>query len=116
MRGGNTAISFSRDIPAQICNVFFVSSVLAQHVYEVTKRPPRDDKDRRYNDANLARVLKQISIMPMTFFPDEVSKPVPFIKYHEEGNGGVRVLIEMPAKRARPSGIPWAQLFLQAGE
>lgn len=102
----NTAISFNRDIPTQMCNLFFISSVLAQHVYELTKHPARFDKEYPYRDPNLVRVLKQVSIMPMTFFPDEIKKSIPFVKYQEEAKGTIRVLIEMPSKRMRPNAVP----------
>lgn len=102
----NTAISYNRDIPAHLCNLWFISAVLAQHVYEITKRPVRPDNEKLFRDQNLTRVMKKVSIMPMTFFPDEIKKPVPFIRYQEVAKGTLRVLVEMPSRRGRPNAVP----------
>ncbi len=102
----NTAISYNRDIPFQLANLFFISAVLARHVYEITKRPAGVDTEKPFRDPNLEKVIKKVSIMPLTFFPDEVKKPVPFVKYQQKHNGTVRVLIEMPSRCGKPQAVP----------
>lgn len=102
----NTAISYNRDIRFQIANLFSISDVLAQHVYEITKRPIFANSDKPFTDQNLSKVIKKVSIMRLEFFPDEVKKPVPFVKYQDKERGAIRVLIELPSKRGRPQAVP----------
>lgn len=102
----NTAISYNRDIPLQLANIFSISAVLAQHIYEITKRPVCVNADKPFRDPNLAKVIKLVSVMRLEFFPDEVKKPVPFVKYQDKESETIRVLIELPSKRGRPQAVP----------
>lgn len=102
----NTAISYNRDIRVQLANLFSISAIVAQHVYEITKRPALRDVDGWFKDQNLVKAIKQTSIMREEFFPDELRKPVPFVKYKERDSETIRVFIELPSKRGRPKAVP----------
>lgn len=106
-KGANVAISYNRDLPFHFCNLYFTASVLAQHVHSICGAMPIDNPSDTTSDEELERVLKRIALLPMTFFPDEVSKPMPLVRCRPDGlNENLQITLEMPAKRFRPRTIP----------
>ena len=106
-KNSNTAISFNRSVPEHFCNVFSVSSILAQSIYKVIKRKPLKRDKNIYNNKDLGKALKLLSLSQLIFFPDEIFKPVPFIRWHKnKSNNTVKILIEIPSSRGRPATVP----------
>lgn len=99
--GSNTAISLYREIPALVCTSYFVSSVMANEVCTTAHvkpsanfKPPVDLEDL------IMSIMRKTSLLPLEFFTDEVSKPLPLIRYVEKsGINKPQVEIEMPSTR-----------------
>jgi len=103
-RGANVAISYNRDLPFHFCNLFYTGAFLAQHIYSITGVSPT--KQSKSDDA-LEEVLKRIAARPMMFFPDELKKPTPLVRYIPgKRNDAATILLEMPSKRFKPRTVP----------
>lgn len=104
-KGGNVAISYNRDLPFHVCGLYYCSSVLANNIYQVFGVVSSDSP--KGVNVQLEEVLKRISVLPMTFFPDEVNKPTPFVKYKPASqNKGFIVTMEIPLKNCKAKTIP----------
>ena len=102
--GGDTAFSFNRDIRLHICNIFAVGAGLANVLRDVCKVPPTQQVLEQESAAGpWAQVLRQASSLPLMFFPDEVSRPIPNVIVNEE-----KVHIEFPSRDAsvKPPPLP----------
>lgn len=106
-RGSNVAISFNRDLPFHICNLYSCSAALATAIYQVSGAKPAPTTAETKSDKELVAVLRRVSALPMLFFPDEVRKPNPVVRYvPDRRSNAVRVILEMPSRRFRPRTIP----------
>jgi hypothetical protein len=105
-KNSNTAISFNRSVLVQFCNIFSISSILTQSIYKITKRNPLGGEKFSYKNKELMQLLKLLSLSPVIFFPDEVFKPVPFIRCNVKPNNTVRILFEMPSTKIKPTTVP----------
>ncbi len=103
---GNTAISFNRNLPLHICNILFISNILSQSIYEITKRSISIKNQEPYKNDYLTKALKSLSLSKMIYFPDEIKKPVPYIRWHLKENNEIKILIEMPSKICKISSVP----------
>lgn len=104
---GNVAISLNRDLPFHICNLYFVSAVLANKVVQLTGIKPLSSVEQKTNYAELSAVLRKISVLPNIVFPDEAKKPYPYVKYTSDHvRGEERLLLEFPSNRLKPKPVP----------
>lgn len=104
---GNVAISLNRDLPFHICNLYYVSSVLANTVVQLTGARPASSVDEKSNAAELSTVLRRVSVLPSIVFPDEAKKPYPHVKYvSDSAKGEERLLLEFPSNRLKPRPVP----------
>lgn len=94
----NTAFSFNRDIPFHICNVYAVSAFLAQALHAVNSRlvPSGTTKQNPESESHWDKMVARVAKLPQIYFPDEVKKTVPSIKF-----GGTSVRIEYPAAKEK---------------
>lgn len=93
----NSAISYNRYIPLIICHIFSNSAFLAQSIYDITRRKIKIEK-LEFRGSDLSKMLRLTSIMPLKFFPDEIKKPIPFVRWHQTiGKDEISVHIEYPA-------------------
>ena len=93
----HTAYSFNRDIPFHICNIYAMSACLADALRGVnTKLVPKDVGENGLGDVAWVKMLTRVAKLPHIYFPDEVTKSVPLIKFSE-----TNVRIEYPAAIAR---------------
>lgn len=103
----NVAISFNRDLPFHICNLYLCGAALATSIYQITGLKPNTTTVAAYPVDELASVLKRISALPMLFFPDEVRKPNPIVSYVPGKQASAfRVILEMPSNRFKPRAVP----------
>ena len=104
---GNVAISLNRDLPFHICNLYYVSAVLANTVVQLTGTKPLPSVEQRANSAELSAVLRRVSVLPRIVFPDEAKKPYPYVKYiSDSARGEERLLLEFPSNRLKPKPVP----------
>ena len=104
--GSNVAISFYRDIPFDVVNLYHVSCAVAQAVYEIIKARPTSSQEH-VDRVGWSELVRKTSLLPLLFFPDEVMKPVPFVRFHKsQETGCVDVILELPATRAKASTVP----------
>ena len=104
--GSNTAFSFNRDLPFHLCNIYFCGAVLANVIRNVTGSKLDPATEEATFDKDLADVLRQVSELPRLYFPDEVHKPSPSVRYvPHKHSGAFRVILEMPSTGARPRTI-----------
>lgn len=74
----NSAFSYNCTIPMHLCNIFFISSALAQTVYSITNKKIHFNNEQKCTlSCDLNDAMKKVSLLPLLFFPDEVKKPVP---------------------------------------
>lgn len=83
--GGSTAFSVARDFRLHLCGIYFVSTHLAQAIYEASGvRPDGKHVSAQGVDA-LATVIRGVSCVPPVFFPDEMKKAIPSVKMASDG-------------------------------
>ena len=99
--GSNTAISLYREIPAIVCASYFVSSVMANEVCTAARvKPSANFMPPVGLEDLIMSVMRKTSLLPLEFFPDEVGKPLPLIRYvKKSGSNKPQVEIEMPSAR-----------------
>jgi hypothetical protein len=104
----NTAISFNRDLPFHIVNLYFAAAVLGGAVQGHTKAKAEvTDGGKTDADTELAEVFRRLSILPHMFFPDEVSMPMPVVDFRKKaGSEDFTVTLECPASRSKPQRVP----------
>ena len=103
----NCAISFYRDIPVHVCNLYHVSSVLANELRRCTGLSPNEHNKPEAIDDKQLEILKKTSLLPLMFFPDEILKPVPLIKYvSRNSESSPSVKIQFPAKYQKAKTVP----------
>ena len=105
-RGSNVAISYNRDLPFHICGIYFCAAALANHIHNICGiMPTPNSGDSKSND-QLGQILRRVSALPMLFFPDEIKKSVPVVRYvPDRRTDGFRVTLEMPSYRFKPRTV-----------
>ena len=105
--GSNVAISFNRDLPFHLCNIYYCSAVLAAHIHKICGAIPVSSTEEPISGDTLANLIKRIAALPMQFFPDEIEKPVPLVKVIPIRNSNhFKATLEMPSKRIKARTIP----------
>ena len=105
--GSNVAISFNRDMPFHLCNLYYCSAALATHIQKICGAVPAASTAEPKAGDNLAKLIKRISALPMQFFPDELEKPVPLVKVMPIRNTNhFKAILEMPSRRIKARTIP----------
>jgi hypothetical protein len=101
-------LSFNRDLPFHMVNLYFVSAVVGGHLQKLLGPGPTvPDAPLAESDNELAEVLRRLSLMSRTFFPDEVRMPVAAVQYRGNSGGqGFSVLLELPARRIKARALP----------
>lgn len=93
IHGGNTAFSLHRDMRMHICSLFAVSGALAESISDITKiELVTSNAATDGNSEAISKTLNAASLLPNTFFPDEINKIYPRLDAGIQG-----VVIEMPS-------------------
>jgi hypothetical protein len=100
--GSNVAISFNRDLPYHLCNLYFCSAALATHIRKIPNVNVGMSAGEPKVNESLVRLVKRIAILPMEYFPDEVKKPVPLVKFNPIRNTkDFKATLEYPSRRIK---------------
>lgn len=104
----NTAISFNRDLPFHMVSLYFAASVLADAVHDIDDAPMQiTETSLTRPDKDLADVIRRLSALPRTYFPDEARMSVPLVEYRQTPDSDeFKVVLEYPAHRAKARGVP----------
>lgn len=106
-KDSNSAFSLNRDLPIFVCAIYLASAVLAHEIRQATKLAPAALGERKGNrDSKITSVLKKVSLLPLDFFPDEISMPVPLVRYRA-GSASAEAMadLEFPASRHKPKMV-----------
>ncbi|WP_157817824.1 hypothetical protein [Candidatus Thiodictyon syntrophicum] len=106
--GANVAISLNRDIPYHIIHMFFLARALHSALNKQIEQSSFTQPPKPQRNHLVSRVLKATSLLPLQFFPDELSKPVPLVKYTQDTvNPEIgKVLLEFPSRRVKVQSLP----------
>jgi hypothetical protein len=105
--GSNVAISFNRDLPFHLCNIYYCSAALATHVHKICGATPSRTSEEPKTEDQLAELITRVAAMPMQFFPDEAEKPIPLVRLIPLRNANhFNATLEMPSKRLKARTIP----------
>ena len=105
--GSNVAISFNRDMPFHLCNIYYCSTVLANYIHKICGATPISSSEEPKPEDNLAKLVKRVAALPMQFFPDEIGKPVPLVRVIPIRNTShFKATLEMPSRRIKARTIP----------
>lgn len=106
-KDSNSAFSLNRDLPIFVCAIYLASAALAHEIRQATKLAPVALGKRKGNQDNkITSVLKKISLLPLEFFPDEISKPVPLVRYRASSTSTKEsAYLEFPASRHKPKMV-----------
>jgi hypothetical protein len=98
-----------------MCDVLFTSSILNGYLAGLNKTDRKGMVKEGYGGKNMIDVLRKLSLLPLMFFPDEIIKPVPYIKVKLAENEKLSLLVEMKSKQmgvnAPPEGCQLATTF-----
>lgn len=102
----NVAISFNRDIPFHLCNIYYCSAALSTTIHKICGATPAiSQEDSKYQE-NLEKLLKRASELPMVYFPDEISKPTPMVRAKQKNNSEhLDALLEMPSRKTKAKAV-----------
>jgi hypothetical protein len=104
----NVAISFNRDLPFHMINLYHAAATLASVVQKVTGAAiTTADTSLNKSDEEIADVMRRLSLRPRLFYPDEATKPLPLVEYRREiGTEDFRIRLEMPGRGASVLSLP----------
>ena len=104
----NSAISFNRDLPFHMVNLYFASGILGGAIQGLLRSTPRNtDIELSNTDRELGEVMRRLSTMSRMYFPDEMSMAMPLVEYRGAiGKRDFSILLEYPAQRIRARAIP----------
>ena len=105
-RGGNTAFSFSRDLRYHLWGVYMVSEHLAEAIESVTKDKESAPIALKFDVDRIVRIAESVSQLPMVFFPQEVSQPVPTVRLEGQESGQTTLVLAMPDPDASVGSVP----------
>jgi hypothetical protein len=107
-KDANVAISFNRDLPFHIINLYYAAAVLGAEIQKLTRMPfQMQEESLNRSDEALAEVMRRLSILPRTYFPDEARMPVPLVEYRRVPSAvDFKILLELPAQRVKARSVP----------
>lgn len=105
---GKVALSLHRELPLYVCGMFAASSALSQELTEATAIRPTNQFLPPDNTLKvILSVLRQVSLLPLMYFPDELKKSVPFVRYQEcEKGEPLKAELQYPCKRQKLMPLP----------
>ena len=105
--GGNTAFSFARDLRYN----FFYFHAVAKHLGDtiiniVGSRYTPNPQENLTTDRKVLEVASAISGLPLFFYPDEISKPVPSVIINQNSDGQSTITLMYPNNVVRVPKLP----------
>jgi hypothetical protein len=80
-REGKTAFSFARDLRFNACGLYFLGNALMAALASFRKISPSPVSPKEGNEPDqVFDTLRRISLLPLRFFPDEMTKPIPMVR------------------------------------
>ena len=105
--GGNTAFSFARDLRYNLFHFYAVAQYLSNAISGILNTQPDYDAPLKSEtpDQRILEVALGISRLPLIFYPDETSKPVPNVVIIQEYESSAIIALTYPDHEARVNVI-----------
>jgi hypothetical protein len=103
--GGNTAFSFARDLRYNFFHFYAVAKHLSNTIGSIISAGQTSDLPKNETpDKRVLEIASNISRLPLVFYPDEVSKPVPNVTVVQDSESDTTITLAYPDKETRIDG------------